>query len=67
VRLSRFDPFDNPFDINRSPSTHNFVDICHFELNKNNDFRKQYNALVGARQSLTTKIIASHPEIDRFK
>ncbi|MCC5661997.1 hypothetical protein LC608_34705 [Nostoc sp. XA010] len=66
-QLNTFDPFENPFDINRSPSTHDFVNICHFELNKNNDFRTQYNALVAARQSLTTKIIASHPEFRRLE
>jgi len=66
-RLITFDPFDNPFDINKSPSTHNFVNICHFELNKNDDFRKQYNALIAARKSLTTRIIASHPEIRRLE
>ncbi|MBD2207837.1 hypothetical protein H6G33_36465 [Calothrix sp. FACHB-1219] len=59
-------PFENPFDISRSPSTYNFVKICQIELGKNDDFGKEYNALVAARQSLTTKIIASHPEIKRL-
>lgn len=65
--LSKFDPFENPFDINKSPFTHKLLKICRLELNKNDEFRQEYNSLVKARQNLVTKILASHPEIRRLE